>query len=155
MKLYNGMTKESLSFVIKCVLEGVIEKLEENFPNEMSFDRRCAFFPTEDVTGFTDQEDIIIDQGLNLISIIVAQSIEDSITGEEVDNMLGDFSSACNRFVSSNWQNKGIPFMQRYNKAMENNIFLNSSYLWSEIDVEAFVNRFMFNLEEWQTDDDD
>lgn len=110
VKLHNGMTPESLKFVIKCILDGCLEKIQSGLPPEMPRSHREALLIEDGQTSINDMldwENGIVAQTLGSISIIVAQSIGDGIGDGDVDQMLGNWNAACAMFVSDNWTHEG------------------------------------------------
>lgn len=145
MKLQNGMTKESLTFVVGCILAGCCEKLQDRMPDEISITARQGLVhPSTDMTG---QESGIVMQALGTISIIVAQSIGEGIGDNDADMMLGDFYGACELFISSNWEGYGRPCIERYHKASSREgLWSPSDYFINNIDHKRLARDFVNSI---------
>jgi hypothetical protein len=115
-KLKNGMTKESLIFVIECILDGCCEKLQDLMPDAINISERQRLTTTGVSTDIAPFEAGLIAQALGSVSIIVAQSIDDGIGDGDADDLLGDFSGACEKFIASNWKGYGQACKARFDR---------------------------------------
>lgn len=108
-KLDNGMTRESLIFSIACILDGALDIVQMGMPDSVDTESRRDQLRNDDddIRNLTEYERGAVSGALSAVSIIVAQSIDDGIGHDDADQLLGDFYSACEKFVASNWSSQG------------------------------------------------
>ena len=122
LKLQNGMTKQRLTFVVRCIVGGAIEKLQDNMPDviDVSERQRLTGGSATDLSGY---ETGIIAQAIGSVSIVLAQSLGDGIGDTDADEMLGGFWNVCERFVKSNWECYGKVCRDRYERLKKKGSF--------------------------------
>lgn len=116
-RMKNGMTRESLIFVIEGILSTCVDQLCYSMPDIMDIDERIS-----QSTKFDDSEPIdslwyptlgevgIIAQAIDSVSFIVNNSIGIDV---DVDTFLGGFEKTCDNFISVNWEDRGEPCLRR------------------------------------------
>lgn len=147
LKLQNGMTPKSLKFVVKCLLDGCIEKIQSNLPPETSRAYRQCLYNNEDfdIRDMIEWENGIVSQTLGAIAIIAAQSIEDGIGDPDVDMMLGNWDDTCAQFIRINWENEDA-VRARWEEVVNNGGAHMSKILINFPNTEVIADTFVRNL---------
>lgn len=117
-QLENGMTRETLIFAVACILDGALDIIQQGMPDSVSADDRRSY-SDRSLIEMSEWERGAVDGAIAAVSIIVAQSINDGIGNGDTDEMLGDFSAACSKYIASNWSNQGDTLRYRIKRKVE------------------------------------
>ena len=141
MKLQNGMTVETLSFSIQCILSGAIDIIQMGLPDVVDAASRRSYSDSDDLTNQTEWERGAIDGAISSVAIITAQTTGEGIGNCDADEALGDFSSICERFIKANWAGEGM-YLKRRMDRMGNKGHANDIYM-DYPDVKKITRRFL------------
>lgn len=148
IQLQNGMTVETLTFSVTCILEGALDILQMGMPDSLDNATR-EMLVTGSGTNYgdmTDWERGAVDGAIAAVAIIGAQTIGDGIGNSDADQLLGDFSETCRRYVASNWKNRGEDFRARQKKLMEKGGFHYSELALDYPKADEIAKRFVTDL---------